>query len=239
MKKIFILLMLLFAGLTGFAQKNKKNSTPPPPPPVFSLQTAEDSLAYAVGVLNFQSLNEELIKRFKLNIQLDILTRGMIDLSKDTSLLNPQQANEFLGKYMMEIEAQLAEVEKGAGKIFLDENVVRPGIIKTASGLQYEIVEMGTGAKPVATDRVKVHYTGTLIDGTVFDSSVERGEPIVFALNQVIPGWTEGIQLMPVGSKFRFYIPSELGYGSRSAGALIKPNSVLIFDVELIGIELQ
>lgn len=237
MKKIFVLVVLLSTGLAGFAQKNKKKASTPPPSPVFVLKTAEDSLAYAIGVLNYQSLNEELIKKYKLNINLETLVKGMTDLSKDTSLLDPQAANEFLGYYMMNKESQLAQDQEIAGKEFLVKNLSKPGVIVTPSGLQYEVILMGTGNKPLATDRVKVHYHGTLIDGTVFDSSVERGEPIVFALNQVIPGWTEGLQLMPTGSKFRFYIPSELGYGARSAGALIKPNSVLIFDVELISIE--
>ena len=106
----------------------------------------------------------------------------------------------------------------------------------TESGLQYEVIKMGKGPKPGPTDRVKVHYHGTLIDGTVFDSSVNRGEPIVFGLNQVIRGWTEGVQLMPVGSKFRFFIPQELGYGASQAGS-IPPYSTLIFEVELLGIE--
>ncbi|MBR1996526.1 MAG: FKBP-type peptidyl-prolyl cis-trans isomerase, partial [Paludibacteraceae bacterium] len=109
-------------------------------------------------------------------------------------------------------------------------------VTTTESGLQYEVLKMGKGKKPAATDRVKVHYHGTLIDGTVFDSSVDRGEPIVFGLNQVIKGWTEGVQLMPVGSKFRFYIPQELGYGAQNAGS-IPPYSTLIFEVELLGIE--
>jgi FKBP-type peptidyl-prolyl cis-trans isomerase FklB len=226
-------LMLFSTGLVCFAQKNKKKS----PPPVFSLQTAEDSLAYAIGVLNFQSLNQELIKKYNLSIHLEVLTRGMTDMSKDTSLLDPQKANEFLGNYMAKKEEQLSKTVGEEGKKFLQENLSRPGMAVTPSGLQYQVSLLGTGPKPVATDRVKVHYTGTLIDGTVFDSSYERGEPVVFTLNQVIPGWTEGLQLMPVGSKFRFYVPAELGYGNRSAGALIKPNSVLIFDVELIGIE--
>ena len=123
-----------------------------------------------------------------------------------------------------------------AGKKFLEENKLKEGVITTESGLQYEVIKMGKGAKPTATDKVKVHYHGTLTDGTVFDSSVDRGEPITFALNQVIPGWTEGVQLMPVGSKFRFYIPQELGYGARQAGS-IPPYSTLIFEVELLGIE--
>ena len=125
---------------------------------------------------------------------------------------------------------------KAQGEKFLAENALREGVIVTESGLQYEVIKMGKGRKPSATDHVKVHYHGTLIDGTVFDSSVERGEPITFGLNQVIAGWTEGLQLMPVGSKFKLYIPQELGYGSRNAGS-IPPYSTLIFEVELLGIE--
>jgi len=125
---------------------------------------------------------------------------------------------------------------KAKGEQFLAENALKEGVKVTESGLQYEVLKMGKGKKPAATDRVKVHYHGTLIDGTVFDSSVERGEPIVFGLDQVIAGWTEGVQLMPVGSKFRFYIPQELGYGARNAGS-IPPYSTLIFEVELLDIE--
>lgn len=125
---------------------------------------------------------------------------------------------------------------KEAGLAFLEANKAVAGVQVTESGLQYKVTKMGKGKKPSATDKVKVHYHGTLIDGTVFDSSVERGEPIVFALNQVIPGWTEGVQLMPVGSKFTFYIPYELAYGDRETG-VIKPYSALVFEVELLGIE--
>jgi FKBP-type peptidyl-prolyl cis-trans isomerase FklB len=125
---------------------------------------------------------------------------------------------------------------KAAGEAFLEANKAVAGVQVTESGLQYKVQKMGKGKKPSATDKVKVHYHGTLIDGTVFDSSVERGEPIVFALNQVIAGWTEGVQLMPVGSKFTFYIPQELAYGDRETGS-IKPYSALVFEVELLGIE--
>ncbi|MCA1950988.1 MAG: FKBP-type peptidyl-prolyl cis-trans isomerase, partial [Treponema sp.] len=120
---------------------------------------------------------------------------------------------------------------------FLEDNGKKPGVKTTASGLQYEVISEGTGAKPQASDTVKVHYTGTLIDGTKFDSSVDRGEPAVFPLDQVIPGWTEAIQLMSVGSKYKFFIPSSLAYGESGAGNVIPPNSALIFEVELIGIE--
>jgi FKBP-type peptidyl-prolyl cis-trans isomerase FklB len=125
---------------------------------------------------------------------------------------------------------------KEDGEKFLTENALKEGVKVTESGLQYEVLKMGKGKKPSATDKVKVHYHGTLIDGTVFDSSVERGEPTSFGLNQVIKGWTEGLQLMPVGSKFRFYIPQELGYGAQQAGS-IPPYSTLIFEVELLSIE--
>ena len=125
---------------------------------------------------------------------------------------------------------------KAAGEAFLEANKAVAGVQVTESGLQYKVEKMGKGKKPSATDKVKVHYHGTLIDGTVFDSSVERGEPIVFGLNQVIQGWTEGVQLMPVGSKFTFYIPYQLAYGDRETG-VIKPYSALVFEVELLGIE--
>ena len=123
-----------------------------------------------------------------------------------------------------------------AGQDFLAENKTKPGVTELPSGLQYEILNEGTGAKPAATDTVKCHYHGTLIDGTIFDSSVQRGQPAKFPLNMVIKGWTEGVQLMPEGSKWRFYIPAELGYGDRQVSAQIGPNCALIFDVELLEI---
>ena len=123
-----------------------------------------------------------------------------------------------------------------AGMDFLAGNATKEGVVTLASGLQYQVITMGSGAKPTATQNVTCHYEGRLIDGTVFDSSKKRGVPATFPLNRVIPGWTEGLQLMPVGSTFRFFIPPYLAYGERSAGAHIKPNSTLIFDVELLGI---
>ena len=120
------------------------------------------------------------------------------------------------------------------GREFLEENAKNDSVVQTQSGLQYMVLQEGTGAKPGPTDEVTVHYTGKLLDGTVFDSSVERGEPATFPLDKVIPGWTEGLQLMSEGSKYRLFIPSELAYGSKGAGDNILPNSTLIFDVELI-----
>lgn len=176
------------------------------------------------GLLGLENVatNFELIKQGFVN--------GMYDY--DTQF-DSRTAGEYIENTMTQIKYGEAIV---AGKKFLEENKLKEGVITTESGLQYEVIKMGKGAKPTATDKVKVHYHGTLTDGTVFDSSVDRGEPITFALNQVIPGWTEGVQLMPVGSKFRFYVPQELGYGARQAGS-IPPYSTLIFEVELLGIE--
>ena len=162
-----------------------------------------------------------------------LIKQGFINGLLGDTTMTGEQAGEYIQTTMNNIKYGNVKED---GEKFLAENALKEGVKVTDSGLQYEVLKMGRGKKPVATDRVKVHYHGTLIDGTVFDSSVERGEPIVFGLNQVIKGWTEGVQLMPVGSKFRFYIPQELGYGSQAAGS-IPPYSTLIFEVELLGIE--
>ena len=149
-------------------------------------------------------------------------------------------SNGFITLYMRKQQEEKMKAEYGdvieEGEKFLEENLKNEGIMVTESGLQYKVLVEGTGEKPAETDRVRVHYTGTLIDGTKFDSSVDRGEPAEFRLRGVIPGWTEGLQLMPVGSKYMFYIPYQLGYGERGAGATIKPFSALIFEVELLAI---
>lgn len=171
---------------------------------------------------------EQLVTDFEL------IKQGFINgLYQDESQFTQQEAAEYIQNAIASLKYGQTKQE---GEEFLAANATKDGVIVTESGLQYEVIKMGKGPKPSATDRVRVHYHGTLIDGTVFDSSVERGEPITFGLNQVIAGWTEGVQLMPVGSKFRFYIPQELGYGAREAGS-IPPYSTLIFEVELLGIE--
>ncbi len=148
-----------------------------------------------------------------------------------------EEAQQVLNTFFSELEEKAAGAAKADGEKFLEENKKREGVKVTASGLQYEVLEATIGQKPKATDKVKVHYEGTLTDGTVFDSSYRRGEPITFGLNQVIAGWTEGLQLMSVGSKYKLYIPYQLGYGERGAGASIPPYAALIFTVELLGIE--
>ena len=151
------------------------------------------------------------------------------------------EAKAEIQKYFTELEkkqqaeaAKMAEVNEAAGKKFLEENGKRVEVKTTPSGLQYEVLTAGTGEQPTAQDQVEVHYTGTLIDGTVFDSSVERGVPATFGVTQVIPGWVEALQLMKAGSKWRLFIPSQLAYGPQGAGGMIGPNSTLIFDVELL-----
>lgn len=175
-----------------------------------------------------------LVGEPKLETRFPLIKQGFLNGMKG---YDTQFDQESAGEYVQNtINFVKYGDTKGDGERFLEANKLKEGVQVTESGLQYEVLTMGKGPKPEATDRVKVHYHGTLIDGTVFDSSVERGEPASFGLNQVISGWTEGLQLMPVGSKFRFYIPQELGYGSRATGK-IPPYSTLIFDVELLEIE--
>ena len=175
-----------------------------------------------------------LIGEPSLTTDFTLIKQGFINgLLGYTEQMTGEEAGEYIQNTMSTIKYGDS---KAKGEQFLAKNALKDGVKSTDSGLQYEVIKMGKGIKPVATDRVKVHYHGTLIDGTVFDSSVDRGEPIVFGLNQVIKGWTEGLQLMPVGSKFKFYIPQDLAYGSQQAGA-IPPYSTLIFEVELLDIE--
>ena len=142
----------------------------------------------------------------------------------------------MINDFFLRLHKEKLEINKKAGEEFLSINKGRAGVVTLPSGLQYQVLQQGNGEKPKATDKVKCHYHGTLINGTVFDSSVERGTPAVFGVNQVIPGWVEALQLMPVGSKWRLFIPSNLAYGENGAGEMIEPNSTLIFDVELLDI---
>ena len=188
-----------------------------------SLKTSIDSASYAIGISTGAGYKENLKTLPGGEANVDDLIAGFIQAIKGDSSamkMNPQQAQQYLQTYF--VEAQAREAKK-----------TKEGVITTESGLQYKVEKEGTGAKPTATDKVKVHYTGTLLDGTKFDSSVDRGEPAEFGVGQVIKGWTEGLQIMPVGSKYIFWIPAEL---ERGAGQDIKPNSVLKFEVELLDI---
>jgi len=198
--------------------------------------------AYAMGASIGLFVNNRAQQQEQLGYPMDqaALKEGFEDGLNDTLKFTPQeiqqiaqQGEEVLRAKQQEMAQKAAENNKEAGLAYLAENAKKEGVITTESGLQYEVLEAGEGASPSAEDVVKVHYRGTLLDGTEFDSSYARGEPAEFPLNQVIPGWTEGVQLMKEGAKYRFHIPSELAYGERATGS-ITPNSTLIFDVELL-----
>ncbi len=205
-----------------------------------SVASGRDSLSYSIGVSIGQSIKQQGIA----DINTTLLTQAITDvLGGGTTKLSMEQCQQIVQNYFQKQSAgKMAESQKVSvankkiGDAFLAENKAKPGVQTTASGLQYSVEKEGTGPKPASTDKVKVHYTGRLIDGKVFDSSVERGQPIEFPVTGVIPGWVEALQLMPVGSKWKLYIPSDLAYGDRGAGADIAPGSTLIFDVELLEI---
>ncbi len=193
-----------------------------------------DKISYAIGLSMGQNLRSSGVTR----LEYADLAKGIQDvLEGQKPQITYQEAQTILGRFFSELESRIAGEQKKAGEDFLAANAKRAEVKTTPSGLQYEILEATIGQKPKATDKVRVHYEGTLIDGTVFDSSYKRGESISFALNQVIKGWTEGLQLMSVGSKYKLYIPYQLAYGEQGAGGSIPPYSALIFTVELLGIE--
>jgi len=197
-------------------------------------QNNMDSLSYSLGVLMGQNLKNQGFA----DADIDGLTRGIQHVLKDEQLeIEPAEANQIIASFVKQKqEAKYAEVI-AKGEAFLKTNAQRTEVSSTESGLQYEVLKEGDGPSPTAQDRVRVHYHGTLIDGTVFDSSVERGEPATFGVSQVISGWTEALQLMQVGDKWKIYLPYDLAYGSRGAGPKIGPYNVLVFEVELLGIE--
>jgi len=190
-----------------------------------------DKISYALGLGIGQQLKNMNIENFSI----ESFAKSIADvMSGAKTEMTAVEAQKMLNEYFQEKEAQDAKKNIEAGKDYLKENGSREGVVTTASGLQYEVLQEGTGKSPKATDKVRCHYEGRLTDGTVFDSSYQRGEPADFGLNQVIAGWTEGVQLMKEGAKYRFHIPYLLGYGERGAGASIPPYATLVFDVELI-----
>ncbi|GAB6011861.1 FKBP-type peptidyl-prolyl cis-trans isomerase [Viscerimonas tarda] len=212
-----------------------------------ALSASEKDAAYMKGIqvgTQLQQMADGLSTHVfgedsKEKINKKALLSGIVTILKNEKPLFENYSAIFESKMHAIEEAKVKEqygADIEAGKKFMEENKAKEGVVTLPDGLQYKVITEGTGEKPTAGSQVKVHYTGTLIDGTVFDSSVERGEPAVFGVNQVIPGWTEALQLMPVGSKWLVYVPAELGYGSQSQGA-IKPYSTLIFEVELLSIE--
>ncbi len=198
--------------------------------------TVEQRVSYGIG----RQMGDQLASNPFEGVDAAAVAAGVIDaLEGNPSAVahaDLEAAFKEISQRMQAKQAEQAKAKAADGETFLAENAKKPGVTVTASGLQYEVITQGEGAKPTASSRVKTHYHGTLIDGTVFDSSYNRGQPIDFAVNGVIAGWTEALQLMPVGSKWRLYIPYQLAYGERGAGASIAPYSALIFDVELLEI---
>lgn len=196
------------------------------------LKNSMDSMSYAIGMLDGNFFKMQGITA--VNPQL--LGKGFDDILKGKAIMTPEQADQLIRREMQKMTRKKIEPNISEGEKYLAENAKRKEIKTTASGLQYEVITEGTGAHPTATNTIKVHYIGTLINGKVFESSRDRGEPLVYPLNQMVRGWVEGIQLMSVGSRYKFYIPYHLAYGEQGSGETIPGGSTLIFDIELLEI---
>ena len=227
---IYASALVLTVGAAGCQNSGSKGDT--------KLTNKNDSVSYALGVLIGEN-NKQQMKGAPGVDQLnkEILVAAFQKAFRGDSVqIKPAAANGMIQAFFAEVSSLEGAKNLKTGEDFLAANASKSGVVTLPSGLQYEIITTGTGPKPTAEDQVKCHYHGTTIDGKVFDSSVDRGEPAVFPVGQVIPGWTEALQLMPVGSKWKLTIPAALAYGEKGAGADIKPNSTLIFDVELLEI---
>jgi FKBP-type peptidyl-prolyl cis-trans isomerase FkpA len=236
MRQISVLIAFISLTLFWFA------CTPPPAeeePLKTELTTQEEKLSYVIGM----DVGNNLKSR-QMDLDLKIVFQAIEDSFEGSQpLLTPEEATLIKQEYSKRIREERAakmtaqgEENKREGETFLTENANKEGVVTTESGLQYMVITQGDGPKPKATEQVRVNYRGTLINGTEFDSSYKRGQPATFFLNRVVKGWTEGLQLMPMGSKYRFFISPELGYGERGAGPHIGPNATLIFEVELLEI---
>jgi len=243
MKKTVLILIaasmvLATTANAGIFDKKKKKETAAVPAPVKVFTNSVDSMSYALGM----NVGTDFAKNIKGipggKYNADLLIKGFAACMKgDSTLLTKEIATEYFKNYITKAQTKDIEEKKAAGDKFLTENKTKDSVMTTASGLQYKILVQKDGPKPIATDTVKVNYQGFLLDGTKFDSSIDRGEPISFPLNGVIPGWTEGVQLMSVGSKYKFFVPFNLGYGEKGAGGVIPPYATLIFEVELLDIK--
>jgi FKBP-type peptidyl-prolyl cis-trans isomerase FklB len=215
-------LILSLIVLLGFSSINAQN-----------LNTEMEKVSYSLGVNVAKSVKSQGLE----SIDSDAIAKAFKDVFEGNTLeISEEEANIVLQDYFGKLANEKQKVNVEAGQKFLDENAKRDGVVTTATGLQYEVLKEGSGDSPKETDNVTVHYHGTLIDGTVFDSSVDRGQPATFPVNGVIPGWVEALQLMNPGAKYKLFIPSNLAYGERGAGGAIGPNATLVFEVELISI---
>lgn len=233
MKQVLLVITVLVLSSVACSGETPKKR-------IDELKTPDEKLSYAIGLEIGTSL-----KNLPTEIEFDIFVQAVEDALKGKEpLLTQQEAREIKMEFGKKVRAERAQKRKEAGEknrkegeAFLAENKKKEGVVTTESGLQYMVLHEGDGPKPKVTDRVKVHYRGTLIDGTEFDSSYKRGKPATFPLKGVVAGWTEALQLMKVGSKYRLFVPSELAYGKRGRGPKIEPNAVLIFELELLEIE--
>jgi len=232
MKNSFLLVPVVFLLIIGMScgQSGSVKSV--------DLKSKADSAGYAIGILvgtNNKQQIENAPGGDQINLEAMAAAFRAVAMGEEAKM-TVEQADSVIRVFFEGEGEKQGQKNLEEGNAFLENNKTREGVQTTPSGLQYEVIQEGNGPKPAADDQVRVHYEGTLTDGTVFDSSIERGQPAVFGVNQVIPGWTEALQLMSVGSKWKIYVPSDLAYGPRGAGADIGPNSVLIFEVELLEI---
>jgi len=228
----FILAAMLVVGISGCQSTGEKD---------VKLETKQDKVSYSIGLTVGNNL-----KRDSITISPEAFLRGVLDARVDSAqrVMTEKEVQETMTAFQQEMQTKAQEREQAQalksrteGEAFLASNAKAPGIQVMPSGLQCRVITEGTGPKPQASSTVKVHYRGRLVDGTEFDSSLKRGEPAVFPVNGVIPGWTEALQLMKVGSKWEVFIPSHLAYGEQGAGGVIPPNATLIFEVELLEIQ--
>ncbi len=235
------LIVAFAAGMMALSacnlQKNNKGTA--------SLKSQNDSVSYSLGVYFGQTIKSQGLD----TVNTEVLAKAIEDIMAspaatpgDTSnknskaLMNPEQAGMFLSSYFQNLQKNKADKNLKEGQDFLAKNKSKEGVKTTASGLQYKVLKEGNGPSPAATDTVVAHYTGKTLDGKVFDTSMDDGRPLIYPANQLVPGWTEALQMMKVGSKWELYVPANLGYGERGAGQDIGPNSTLIFEMELLGI---
>lgn len=243
MRNLSLILVLTLASNLGVAQqkpapaaKPKPAAAKPAPKPATPvLKNALDSMSYAIGMLDGNFFKMQGLSQANG----PLLGKGFEDVLSGKTLMTPEQADQLIRRELQRLSRQKVQPNIDAGQKFLAENAKRAGVIQTSSGLQYEVIKEGDGARPTETNVVKIHYDGTLLNGRKFDSSRDRGEPLVYPLNQLIKGWIEGVQLMKVGSRYKFYIPYQLGYGEQGSGEAIPGGSMLIFDIELLDIVTQ
>lgn len=233
---LFTALAVLMSACSNQATGQKEHTV--------DLKSTRDSVSYGIGTDVGHNLQMNLKQSGLDSLNMDAMFNGMRDAMDSTERISTDKVKSIVQAYMMEAQKTMmgkqqaqADAELAAGHAFLEENGKKPGVTTTASGLQYEVLQMGKGPKPTATDTVSVNYKGTLLNGKQFDSSYDRGQPAEFPVGGVIPGWTEALQLMPEGSRWKLYIPSELAYGAQGAGADIPGNSTLVFEVELLKVK--